>query len=147
MLTPEASKQLSKSRPNEVVIAGIESHICVTQTALGEPLMPSDADITADGIDLLNEGYKVTVLADAVSSFSLEEHEAALLRLRQSGVRVMSFESWLFGTVKTASHPKYVISKHVARKKAKQSCCRFKQVSGIVKSCRLARSSTVKALL
>jgi nicotinamidase-related amidase len=70
----------------------------------------SNHGITANGVDILGKGYRVTVLADAVSASSPEENEIALLRLRQAGVQVMSFESWLFATVKTASHPKYVLS-------------------------------------
>lgn len=61
-----------------------------------------------DSIELLKKGFKVTVLADGVSSSSKEEHDLALLALRQAGVRVVSFESWLFETIRTADHSKSV---------------------------------------
>lgn len=64
----------------EVVIVGIESHICVTQTTL----------------DLLREGHKVYVLADGVSSCNPEEVPIALARLRAEGAVVTTSESWLY---------------------------------------------------
>nr|OQO16795.1 hypothetical protein B0A51_14138 [Rachicladosporium sp. CCFEE 5018] len=68
------------SEKREVVIVGIESHICVTQTAL----------------DLLREGHRVYVLADGVSSCNAEEVPVALARLRAEGVVVTTSESWLY---------------------------------------------------
>lgn len=59
---------------------GIESHICVTQTAL----------------DLLAAGYKVYVLADGVSSSNRGEVPIALERLRHAGAVVTSSESWMY---------------------------------------------------
>ncbi|KAI0480662.1 Isochorismatase hydrolase [Xylariaceae sp. FL0804] len=64
----------------EVVIVGIESHICVTQTAL----------------DLLARGHRVYVLADGVSSCSEHEVPVALARLRAEGAVVTTSESWLY---------------------------------------------------
>lgn len=64
----------------EVVIVGIESHICVTQTAL----------------DLLREGHKVYVLADGVSSCNPQEVPVALARLRGEGCVVTTSESFLY---------------------------------------------------
>ena len=64
----------------DVVIVGIESHICVTQTTL----------------DLLREGHKVYVMADGVSSCNKEEVPVALARLRAEGAVVTTSESWLY---------------------------------------------------
>ncbi|KAI3337456.1 Isochorismatase hydrolase [Xylariaceae sp. AK1471] len=66
-----------------VVIIGIESHICVTQTAL----------------DLLSQGHRVYVLADGVSSCNEQEIPIALARLRAEGVIVTTSESWLYETM------------------------------------------------
>ncbi|RYO96772.1 hypothetical protein DL763_003048 [Monosporascus cannonballus] len=66
-----------------VVIVGIESHICVTQTAL----------------DLLAAGHDVFVLADGVSSCNEQEVPLALARLRAEGATVASSESWLYETM------------------------------------------------
>ncbi|KAK3333653.1 Isochorismatase-like protein [Cercophora scortea] len=65
---------------HEVVIVGIEAHICVTQTAL----------------DLLAAGHRVFILADGVSSSSREEVGVALARLRQAGAVVTTSESWIY---------------------------------------------------
>ena len=64
----------------EVVIVGIESHICVTQTTL----------------DLLKDGHKVYIIADGVSSCNAQEVPIALARLRAEGAVVTSSESWLY---------------------------------------------------
>lgn len=82
MCVPELRKAFDAlgSERREVVIVGIESHICVTQTAL----------------DLLRDGHKVYVLADGVSSCNPEEVPIALARLRSEGVVVTSSESFLY---------------------------------------------------
>ncbi len=63
-----------------VIIAGIESHVCVSQTSL----------------DLLAAGYHPVVIADAASSRKLSDKETALARLRHAGVTVTSVEAILF---------------------------------------------------
>lgn len=68
------------SEPQEVVIVGIEAHICVTQTTL----------------DLLARGHKVYVLADGVSSCNQEEVPIALRRLAREGAVVTTSESFLY---------------------------------------------------
>jgi hypothetical protein len=70
-----------------VIIVGIETHICVTQTAL----------------DLLAMGHKVYVLADGVSSCNAGERTVALDRLRAEGAIVSTSESVLFELVRDAS--------------------------------------------
>jgi nicotinamidase-related amidase len=56
--------------------------------------------------DLLKRGYKVTILADAVSSSSLQERKLALDRLQRAGAEVTSTESWVFETIEDSAHPK-----------------------------------------
>ncbi|KFY01618.1 hypothetical protein V490_00832 [Pseudogymnoascus sp. VKM F-3557] len=77
---PSLSHHFSSSTPSEIVIVGIESHICVTQTA----------------IDALAAGHKVYILADGVSSCNPQEIPIALARLRQAGAVVTTSESWLY---------------------------------------------------
>ncbi|KAI0862740.1 Hydroxyethylthiazole kinase family-domain-containing protein [Xylaria cubensis] len=85
MVTPEVSSHALFTSPNkrEVVIVGIESHICVTQTAL----------------DMLAQGHKVYILADGVSSCNEEEIPVALARLRAEGAVVTTSESWIYETM------------------------------------------------
>lgn len=83
MLVPQVEAALNAlpgPELKEVVIVGIESHICVTQTTL----------------DLLARGHRVYVLADGVSSCNKEEVPIALARLRAEGAVVTTSESWLY---------------------------------------------------
>lgn len=74
-----------------IVLVGIESHICITQTAL----------------DALRAGHKVYVLADGVSSCNKEEVPIALARLRAEGAVVTTSESWLYEVVGDAGAPEF----------------------------------------
>ena len=65
---------------SEVIITGIEAHICVTQTTL----------------DLLAGGHKVYVLQDGVSSCNKEEVPIALRRLASEGAVVTTSESMIY---------------------------------------------------
>ncbi|KAG6333767.1 hypothetical protein ID866_5329 [Astraeus odoratus] len=87
MMTPEV-KALLHERPHikSIVLSGIESHVCVLQTAL----------------DLLEEGYDVHVLADGVSSANAEEVPIALSRIQQAGGYVTTSESAAFQLQRTA---------------------------------------------
>ncbi|CAK7213745.1 hypothetical protein SCUCBS95973_001903 [Sporothrix curviconia] len=91
MWTPEVKAAFALSLAPTVVIVGIESHICVTQTAL----------------DLLAVGYSVYILADGVSSCNREEVPIALARLRVAGATVTTSESWLYETMGDASIPAF----------------------------------------
>jgi len=71
---------------NQVLVAGIEAHVCVYQTA-------------ADIVDI---GYEVQVVTDAISSRSVENKEIGLQRMRDSGVSLTSVETALFELLKVA---------------------------------------------
>jgi nicotinamidase-related amidase len=75
---------------NQVVIVGIETHICVTQTAL----------------DFLEKGYDVFVCEDATNS-RLGAHEGALKRLRHEGVVVTHTESVAYEWLGEAGTPEF----------------------------------------
>lgn len=68
---------------------GIESHICVTQTAL----------------DLLGDGHRVYIIADGVSSCNEGERGIALARLRAEGAIITTSESWLYECMGDAGIP------------------------------------------
>ena len=78
--TEEFRQQLEASGRKKVLIAGIETHICVYQTAA----------------QLLAAGYEVEVLADCVSSRTKENREVGLQKMLQLGAKVTSVEMALF---------------------------------------------------
>jgi isochorismate hydrolase len=87
MITPEI-ENLLPATPLDVIIVGIETHICVTQTTL----------------DLLERGHRVYILVDGVSSMNSEERGIAISRLRDAGAIITSSESILFEIIGDAGH-------------------------------------------
>jgi nicotinamidase-related amidase len=84
----------------QVVLVGVESHVCVLQTAL----------------ELVEEGREVFVVADAVGSRRPSDRELALARMRQEGVRVVSREMAVFEWLKEAGTPLFKeVSKELLR--------------------------------
>jgi nicotinamidase-related amidase len=71
---------LSALGRRQVLVAGVETHVCVYQTVS----------------DLLSKGYEITVIADAVSSRTAENKEIALRRMTQDGAKISSTEMALF---------------------------------------------------
>lgn len=80
---------LATDRP-QVIISGMESHVCVLQTAL----------------QLLHT-HQVFVVNDAVCARNKHHHHNAMSRLQQAGVIVTNHESVLFEWMKDASHPHF----------------------------------------
>ncbi|MCB1748173.1 MAG: isochorismatase family protein [Gammaproteobacteria bacterium] len=79
---------LAASGRRQVVLVGMEAHVCVLQTAL----------------DLAAAGHEVFVVEDAICSRRLENYQNALDRLRQCGVVVVTAESVVFEWMGTAGH-------------------------------------------
>ena len=71
---------------SDLVLCGIEAHVCVCQTCL----------------DLLQAGFTPFVVADAVSSRTPENHRLALERMRQAGALIVSTEMVLFELLERA---------------------------------------------
>ncbi len=78
------------SRP-QVIITGIETHICVLQTAL----------------QLLNQGSHVIIAQDGVCSRRKANFKNAIARMRQAGAIIANTESILFEWLGDASHPEF----------------------------------------
>ncbi len=70
----------------QVLLCGVETHICVSQTAL----------------DLTQQGYQVHVAADAVSSRTLEKHKLGMERMRDSGVLPCAAEAAVYELMQAA---------------------------------------------
>jgi nicotinamidase-related amidase len=82
----------SQACGKKVILAcGIESHVCVYQTVA----------------DLLESGYGVEVVADAVSSRTPENKRIGLEKSRLLGAQITSVETALFELMRTAQHPKF----------------------------------------
>lgn len=75
----------------DVLICGIEAHVCVAQTAMG----------------LTREGFRVHVARDAVASRRQADREAGLLRLQAFGVFPASVEGLLFEVLDRADVPEF----------------------------------------
>lgn len=82
------ARQLADSDRKQVIMTGVEAHICILQSAL----------------ELAASDYTVFVVGDAICSRNRENYENALLRLRHAGVNVINTESVLFEWVADASH-------------------------------------------
>ncbi|EED21810.1 isochorismatase domain-containing protein 2, mitochondrial precursor, putative [Talaromyces stipitatus ATCC 10500] len=91
MMTKEVFDFLKREKRDHVVVVGVEAHICVSQTVF----------------ELQKHGYKVVVLADAVSSSSFQERNLALRRMLASGISVNSLEGWTFELLGSSDHPLY----------------------------------------
>jgi nicotinamidase-related amidase len=71
---------------NDIILCGIECHVCVCQTCL----------------DLLDQDYRPMVVADAVSSRTPENYKLGLDRMRDSGAVIVSTEMVLFELLERA---------------------------------------------
>ncbi len=82
---------ISAAGRRQVVIVGMETHVCVYQTS----------------VDLARAGYSVFVLDDAVSSRFLHNYRSGLQALRDAGCTVFSTESAVFQLLKAAATPEF----------------------------------------
>jgi len=76
----EFAKALEKSSRKMVILAGIETHVCVLQTA----------------IDTIRRGYMPIIIEDCVSSRKAGDKNTAISRMREEGAVITSCESILF---------------------------------------------------
>ncbi|WP_461537496.1 hydrolase [Spongorhabdus nitratireducens] len=88
---PSFVAELEKLGVKQLLVVGIEAHICVYQTAM----------------DLHNAGYEVEVVADAVGTRKEENKQIALDKLSQAGVKLTTTEMALFELMKTANVPQF----------------------------------------
>jgi nicotinamidase-related amidase len=76
---------------SQIILCGIESHVCVYQTA----------------VDLIEQDYEVEVIADAVSSRTLVNKDIGIDKIAAEGAQITSVETCLFEILKTAEHPHF----------------------------------------
>lgn len=75
----------------QIILTGVETHICVLQTAL----------------DLHSAGWQPVVVADACASRDNTNAQSALRRLRQAGIAVAVAESVFYEWLGDAAHPQF----------------------------------------
>ncbi len=83
--------ELNSLAREQVLLCGIETHVCIYQTAM----------------DLMEGGLEVTIIADAASSRTEQNRQTALARLAAEGAHISSTEMALFELLKTAKHPRF----------------------------------------
>ena len=80
MRNEEFARQLREAGKKDIVVCGIEAHICVLQTVL----------------ELLDEGYNVYVAVDGMSSRSANDYLWAAERMETAGAIVTTYEAILY---------------------------------------------------
>lgn len=95
----EFCKQIDTAKRKQIILTGMESHICILQTAL----------------ELHAQGFQVYVVEDAVSSRLQENKDNAIQRMRQAGVIITNVESVIFEWLGDAKHSEFkVLAKLIA---------------------------------
>ncbi len=89
-------RHLQKPQPEQagrksIVLAGVEAHVCLLQTAL----------------DLLDEEFEVWVVTDACTSRTERNRDAAYDRLAGAGAELLTTEMVLFEWLRSAEHPDF----------------------------------------
>lgn len=79
-------EKLSSINRNQLLVIGIETHVCVYQTVM----------------DLLDQHYEVDLVTDAVSSRTYENKKIGLERMKAAGANLTSTELALFDLMKTS---------------------------------------------
>ncbi len=82
---------ISKTNKTQIVVCGIETHICVYQTVMA----------------LQKKGYDVTVVIDACGSRFESEYILAIDIMRQAGVKIKTAEMVIFELLGDAKHPSF----------------------------------------
>jgi len=88
---PEVFRELQRRGVHKVLVCGIEAHVCVQQTVL----------------DLMANGWRVYVAADAVGSRREVDYRTALERMDAAGATVTTTEAALFEWCRVAGSPEF----------------------------------------
>ena len=89
--TEDFLKELKNKKITNLIVCGIETHICIQQTVL----------------DCLEKGFEVILISDAMGSRNRADHEIALQRMTQSGAFITTTESIIFELCKTADRKEF----------------------------------------
>ena len=83
--------ELTRAGRLQIVLAGVEAHVCVLQT----------------GLELIAAGFQVFVAADAVASRRAESRDVALQRIGRAGATLITVEMALFEWLRSAGAPEF----------------------------------------
>lgn len=90
--------RLAALERKQLIVVGIEAHVCVFQTVA----------------DMVEAGYDVQVVADAISSRTDANKQIAINRMRSLGAEITSTEMLLFELLENSDHPHFrEISRHI----------------------------------
>ncbi len=88
---PEIFREFRERGVYKILLAGIEAHVCIQQTAL----------------DLLNDGFQVYLAVDAIGARFEVDYQTALRRMDSAGVTLTTTESALFEWCDVAGTPEF----------------------------------------
>lgn len=95
----ELKQALNDSGRNQIMLCGFETHICIYQSAL----------------DLMEEGYEVFILTDAVSSRDPQNKACILQELLAVGAHLINVETALYALMRDANHPAFRTVSRIVR--------------------------------
>ena len=88
---PGVAERLQQQQRRQIILCGMEAHVCVLQTAM----------------DIQVAGYTAIVVADAVSSRRQESRDLGIARMREAGVAIVNSEMVLFEWLGQAGTPEF----------------------------------------
>ena len=96
LLFPVLKTQISnlkskKLKKKQILICGIETHICVLQTAL----------------DLISEDFSVFLVSDATGARTKYSHELGIQRMEINGTHILNTEMVLFELLRDSKHKNF----------------------------------------
>jgi nicotinamidase-related amidase len=90
-LDPAFTQELEKYPGRSIVVTGVETHICVLQTAL----------------DLMERGRNVAVVTDSVAARKEEDHQRGLNRMEKSGAIMVTKEMLIYELLERSDVPEF----------------------------------------
>ncbi|TSK16124.1 Isochorismatase domain-containing protein 1 [Bagarius yarrelli] len=106
MVLPEVEAVLAETPgARSIVLFGVETHVCIQQTAL----------------DLIGKGFEVHIVADATSSRSMMDRMFALERLARTGIIITTSEAVLLQLVADKEHLKFKEIQNIIKASAPES--------------------------
>lgn len=89
--TEDFQEEMNQHGKKSILVAGIETHICIYQTVT----------------ELVQQDYHVEVVVDAVSSRTLQNKEIGIEKIKLIGASITSVEMALFELMESAEHPQF----------------------------------------